>query len=92
MKIYNSEILNQVHARFLKITSPPLRLLITSGMIWNLYEWLNKLYSFYVAAIVIIGSGDILRIEVHCRNQLNKSKVWAITFTLTVALNSCSCT
>ena len=25
---------------------PPLRLLITSGMIWTPYDWLNKGYSF----------------------------------------------
>ena len=31
---------------------PPSRLLITSGIIWITYDWLNKCYSFCVAAIV----------------------------------------
>ena len=39
------------------------RLLITSGVIWTPYDWLNKFYSFYMAAVVIIGSGRGLRIE-----------------------------
>ena len=34
----------------------PLRLLITSGMIWTLYDWLNKFYSFYMTAVVNIVS------------------------------------
>ena len=34
----------------------PPRLLITSGMIWTIYDWLNKFYSFYMATVVIIGS------------------------------------
>ena len=38
----------------------PLRLLITSA-----YDWLNKGYSFYMAAVVIIGDGCGLRIEAH---------------------------
>ena len=29
------------------------RLLITSGMIWIPYDWLNKFCNFYVAALVI---------------------------------------
>ena len=40
-----------------------LRLLITSGVIWTPYDWLNKFYSFYMAAVVIIGSGRGLRVE-----------------------------
>ena len=35
---------------------PPLRLIITSGMIWPPYDWLNKFKSFYVAAVVSIVS------------------------------------
>ena len=46
----------------------PPRLLTTSGMIWTAYDWLNKFYSFYMAAVVIIGSGRGLRIEVHHGN------------------------
>ena len=34
----------------------PPRLLITSGVIWIPYDWLNKFYSFYVAAVVGIVS------------------------------------
>ena len=77
--------LRLAHARFLIIASvwtfvcvhacPPPRLLVTSGMIWTPYDWLNKGYSFYMAAVVIINSGCGLRIEVHCRNQPNKSKL-----------------
>ena len=32
------------------------------------YDWLNKFYSFYMAAVVVIGSGHGLRIEVHHGN------------------------
>ena len=39
---------------------PPLRLLITSGMIWTLYDWLTH---FCIATAVIIGSRRGLRIE-----------------------------
>ena len=58
------------HAWFLKIVcmrvhaymcacvcvSPPPRLLITSGVIWTPYDWLNKFYSIYMAAVVGIVS------------------------------------
>ena len=33
---------------------PPPRLLITSGVIWTLYDWLNKFYSRYMAIVVVI--------------------------------------
>ena len=42
------------------------RLLTTSGVMWTPYDWVNKFYSFYMAAAVIIGGGCGLRIEVHC--------------------------
>ena len=59
-----------VHAWFLKIVcvhaymctcicvyvSPPPRLLITSGVIWTPYDWLNKFYSIYMVAVVGIVS------------------------------------
>ena len=35
----------------------PLRLLITSGMIWTPYDWLNKFYSCYTAIVVVIVNG-----------------------------------
>ena len=44
-------------------------------MIWTPYDWINKGYSFYMAAIVIIGGGHGLRIEVRHSNQPNKSKL-----------------
>ena len=47
---------------------PPPRLSITSGMIFTPYDWLNKIYSFYTEAAMIIGSGNGLRIEAHCQN------------------------
>ena len=37
------------------------RLFITSGIIWSPNDWLNKGYSFYMAAVAIIGSGHDLR-------------------------------
>ena len=37
----------------------PLRLLITSGIIWTTYDWVNKFYSSYMTTVVriIIWSG-----------------------------------
>ena len=43
--------------------------------IWTPYDWLNKFYSFYLVAVVSIISRRGLRIDGHCRNQLNKSKL-----------------
>ena len=51
------------------------RILLTSGVIWTSYDWLNKFYSFYIAAVVDIVNGCDLSIDVRCRNQPNKSKV-----------------
>ena len=47
------------------------RLLITSGMMWHdidPYDWLNKFYGFYMAAVVGIGSGHDLSIYTHRGN------------------------
>ena len=44
-------------------------------MIWTPYDWLNKDYSFYVEALVIIGSWHGLKKEAHHSNQPNKSKL-----------------
>ena len=52
---------------FVCVCLPP-RLLITSGVIWTPYDWLNKFYSFYMAAEVVTGSGCGLRIKAHCGN------------------------
>ena len=46
----------------------PQRLLITSGMIWISYDWLNKFYSFYMAAVVGIISRHGLRNQRCYRN------------------------
>ena len=48
--------------------SPLLRLLITSGVIWTPYEWLNKFYSCYLAIVVIIVNGRGLGIDMHRRH------------------------
>ena len=42
---------------------PPLRLLITSGVIWTPYDWLNKFYSRYMAIVVGIVNGRGLGID-----------------------------
>ena len=44
-------------------------------MIWTPYDWLNKYYSFCIAAIVGIVSRGSLRIEARRRNQPNKNKL-----------------
>ena len=45
----------------------PLRLLITSGVIWTPYDWLNKFYSCHMATVVVIFNGRVLGIGVRCR-------------------------
>ena len=35
-----------------RVCVPAQRLLLTSGLIWAPYDWLNKFYSFYMAYIV----------------------------------------
>ena len=54
---------------------PPPRLLINSGVIWTPYDWLNKFYNFYLAAVVSIISMCGLSINVHHKNQPNKHKL-----------------
>ena len=61
-------------------------------MIWTPYDWLNKSYSFHMAAVIVIGGKCGLKIEVCRSNQPNKSKLHnycciAITFTLKFVLN-----
>ena len=36
----------------------PLRLLVTSGVIWTPCDWLNKFYSFCMATVVVIVNGQ----------------------------------
>ena len=46
-----------------------------------------------MAAVVVIGDGRGLTVEMCCRNQRNRSKLslyTAVTFTLTILLNSCT--
>ena len=63
----------------------PPRLVINSGVMWcdmDLIWLVNKFYSFYMAAMISIVSRHGLRIEVHCRNQSNKSKLALYTLLL----------
>ena len=50
-------------------------LTVWCGMIWTPCDWLNKIYSFCMAAIVSIVSRCGLRNEVHIRNQPNNIKL-----------------
>ena len=52
-------------------------LLLTSGMIWTPYDWLNNFYTVYVAAVVGIvrRCGLSTDINVHHENQPNKCKI-----------------
>ena len=52
----------------------PLRLLITSGMIWIPYDWLNMFYSFHVAAVIRTTSRCGLSIDAHSGNMWVRSK------------------
>ena len=56
------------------------------GVICTPYDWLNKGYSFYMAAVIIIADGRGLRIEACHRNQLNKSKLslYKLLFSLNI--------
>ena len=58
-------------------------------MTWTPYDWLNKGYSFYMAAVVVISGGCGFTIEACHINQPNKSKLslYSVTFTLTLLLN-----
>ena len=44
------------------------RLLITSGVMWTPYDWLKKVYSFYMAIAVIISSRRGFRIKARSGN------------------------
>ena len=49
----------------------PLKLLITTGVMWcdmDPYDWLNKFYSCYMATVVGIINGHVLGIDMRCRN------------------------
>ena len=55
----------------------PLRLLITSSMMWcdieTSYNWLNNFYGFYVAVVIDIVSRRDISIDMCCGNQPNIS-------------------
>ena len=51
-----------------------LRLPLTSGMMWTPYDWLNKLYSFYIAAVVGMVNGCGLNIDVRVRHRDQPNK------------------
>ena len=53
--------------------SLPSRLLITSGVIWAPYDWLNKFYSCYMATVVVIVNGHGLGIGTCRRHKPHKS-------------------
>ena len=57
--------------------SPSPRLLLTSGMIWTPYDWLNNFYTFYVAAVVGIASRYGLGVDINVQhdNQPNKHRI-----------------
>ena len=67
----------------------PVRLLITSGVIWTPYDWLNKGYSFYMAAVVIIGGRCGLRIEA-CIEAWPKSKLLLYSHYFHFNIHSCT--
>ena len=82
--VFKSGVCQPAHAWFLKIDPvrtismcvyvclhvcvSTLRLLITSGVIWTPYDWLNKFYSCYMAIVVIIVNGCGLGIDTRRRN------------------------
>ena len=51
----------------MRVCLPP-RLLITSGMIWTPYDWLNKFYSCYMPTVVIIVNVHSLGIGIRHRH------------------------
>ena len=60
---------------------PLLRLLITSGVIWNPYNWLSKLYSCYMATVhvVVIINGCGLGIGMQFTATVVKSSCTRVT-------------
>ena len=47
---------------------PPPRLLLTSGVMWRPYDWLNKFYSCYMTFVVVIVNGRGLGIATRHRH------------------------
>ena len=46
-----------------------LRLLITSGVIWTLYNCINNFYNFYMVAVVVMVMG--MALELKCFIETN---------------------
>ena len=69
-------ILSFMFCKFSCVCPPP-RLLIISGMMYpDNYEWLNRFYSFYMAAVASIVSRCGLSIDASIINKkTNKSKL-----------------
>ena len=57
-----------LRARVCVYVCPPPRLLITSGVIWTPYDWLNKFYSCYRAIVVGIVNGRGLGVDTRLGN------------------------
>ena len=57
-----------VCARTRVCVCPPLRLLMTSGVMWTPYDWLNMFYSYYMTTVAIIINGHGLGIDTHHGN------------------------
>ena len=55
-----------VRVRVCKFAPKPL---LTSGVMWISYDWLNKFYSFYMAKVISTVSRCGLKIETHHRYQ-----------------------
>ena len=56
--------------------SLPLRLLITSGVMWrdmDPYDWLNKFYSCYMATVVVIVNGCLELVRIVDTNPIRVS-------------------
>ena len=49
--------------------------MVGCGLIWTPCDWLNKLYSFYMEAVVVITSEHDLKITACHKNQLYKTKL-----------------
>ena len=67
------------------VCAPNLKAINNQWYLWTPYDWLNKFYSFYIAAV----AGDISRcslsIDTYSENQPNKHNI-----ILYIHFNSCS--
>ena len=63
------------------------RLLITSGMIWIPYDWLNKFCSCFMAIVVVIVNGHGLDFDTRHRHKPTKS--YLALYKVAIHCNSC---